>query len=245
MRFRFRGPSRDGGTRVPARRFPGSSDFHWDPDSRGMIGRNWLCTTAKSLAGAVGLEPTPSSLTVRCPTNWTTPQQFRTVLSNPLKINIVRKTRKCAAKELFRGFRRKSRFGPGAPPAVHGNAIRVAHFLQVIRGERGTETAAAIEDQRRGLVRNRLFDVAFDHSLAEMNSARQVATRPLVVFAHIHESEFFSGVQPLLYLSKIQFFHASLRVIDNRQKSRRMFHIKYPPRGIESPALRVAQEKNK
>ena len=26
------------------------------------------------LAGAVGLEPTPSSLTVRCPTNWTTPQ---------------------------------------------------------------------------------------------------------------------------------------------------------------------------
>jgi hypothetical protein len=25
------------------------------------------------LAGAVGLEPTPSSLTVRCPTNWTTP----------------------------------------------------------------------------------------------------------------------------------------------------------------------------
>jgi hypothetical protein len=28
------------------------------------------------LAGAVGLEPTPSSLTVRCPTNWTTPQPF-------------------------------------------------------------------------------------------------------------------------------------------------------------------------
>ena len=26
------------------------------------------------LAGAVGLEPTPASLTVRCPTNWTTPQ---------------------------------------------------------------------------------------------------------------------------------------------------------------------------
>ena len=28
------------------------------------------------MAGAVGLEPTPSSLTVRCPTNWTTPQPF-------------------------------------------------------------------------------------------------------------------------------------------------------------------------
>src|ERR1700678_2016353 len=28
----------------------------------------------RTLAGAVGLEPTPASLTVRCPTNWTTPQ---------------------------------------------------------------------------------------------------------------------------------------------------------------------------
>ena len=34
------------------------------------------------LAGAVGLEPTPSSLTVRCPTNWTTPQ---TVVATLLK----------------------------------------------------------------------------------------------------------------------------------------------------------------
>src|SRR5277367_4584540 len=32
---------------------------------------------AGELAGAVGLEPTPSSLTVRCPTNWTTPQLCR------------------------------------------------------------------------------------------------------------------------------------------------------------------------
>jgi hypothetical protein len=27
------------------------------------------------LAGAEGFEPSPSSLTVRCPTSWTTPQQ--------------------------------------------------------------------------------------------------------------------------------------------------------------------------
>jgi hypothetical protein len=30
--------------------------------------------TAIKLAGAGGLEPPPSSLTVRCPTDWTTPQ---------------------------------------------------------------------------------------------------------------------------------------------------------------------------
>ena len=35
------------------------------------------------LAGAVGLEPTPSSLTVRCPTNWTTPQPDQFILTAP------------------------------------------------------------------------------------------------------------------------------------------------------------------
>ncbi len=29
----------------------------------------------KKLAGAEGFEPSPSSLTVRCPTSWTTPQR--------------------------------------------------------------------------------------------------------------------------------------------------------------------------
>jgi hypothetical protein len=29
----------------------------------------------EKLAGAEGFEPSPSSLTVRCPTSWTTPQQ--------------------------------------------------------------------------------------------------------------------------------------------------------------------------
>ena len=38
----------------------------------------WLSSSVsrllrKGLAGAVGLEPTPSSLTVRCPADWTTP----------------------------------------------------------------------------------------------------------------------------------------------------------------------------
>ena len=38
---------------------------------------------AGRLAGAVGLEPTPSSLTVRCPTNWTTPQPDHFILTAP------------------------------------------------------------------------------------------------------------------------------------------------------------------
>src|SRR6266481_945627 len=31
----------------------------------------------ENLAGAEGFEPSPSSLTVRCPTSWTTPQRAR------------------------------------------------------------------------------------------------------------------------------------------------------------------------
>jgi hypothetical protein len=35
------------------------------------------------LAGAEGFEPSPSSLTVRCPTSWTTPQQLTAPTSAP------------------------------------------------------------------------------------------------------------------------------------------------------------------
>ena len=37
----------------------------------------------EKLAGAVGFEPTPSALTVRCPTGWTTPQQIQNVPFSP------------------------------------------------------------------------------------------------------------------------------------------------------------------
>ena len=36
-----------------------------------------------NLAGAEGFEPSPSSLTVRCPTDWTTPQQLDATLRDP------------------------------------------------------------------------------------------------------------------------------------------------------------------
>src|SRR5713226_1665554 len=46
----------------------------------GLAGRQRLAPSNrdinwKNLAGAEGFEPSPSSLTVRCPTSWTTPQR--------------------------------------------------------------------------------------------------------------------------------------------------------------------------
>src|ERR1700691_1093126 len=46
----------------------------YTPGTRKRRASQLLFIQGAGLAGAVGLEPTPSSLTVRCPTNWTTPQ---------------------------------------------------------------------------------------------------------------------------------------------------------------------------
>jgi putative PIN family toxin of toxin-antitoxin system len=126
-------------------------------------------------------------------------------------------------------FRGEPRFGPGAPAAVHRNAIFVAHFLQVIRGEGGAEAAAAIKNQRRGPVRDRRFDVTLNDSLAEVNGPGQVAPRPFIVFADVHQCEFLAGVEPLFHFAETQLLYASFRVIDDSQKSRRMIH-EIPPR---------------
>src|SRR5207302_1361730 len=47
--------------------------FRWFPKSGGLIQK--LKTNGK-LAGAEGFEPSPSTLTVWCPTGWTTPQHI-------------------------------------------------------------------------------------------------------------------------------------------------------------------------
>jgi hypothetical protein len=210
-----------GVTSVPA-------DFDESLESLECIGSAARRSAAKDLAGAVGLEPTPSSLTVRCPTNWTTPQQFRDVLLNPTKINIVRKTRKPAPKDFIPGFRweipPRSRSASRRPWKCNSCSPSCASYPR--RG--GTKTTAAVEDQRRGLVGDGRLDVALDDALPEMNGPGQAAVRPFVVFADIHQREFFAGVESPLDFAKIQFLHASFCIIHDGQKSRRMFHENLP-----------------
>src|SRR5580692_5561283 len=123
-------------------------------------------------------------------------------------------------------FRRKPRFGPGAPAAIHGNAIGVAHFLEIVRREGGAEPAAAVEDERSGLVRDRSLDVPLDYALAKMNGPRQAPAHPFVVFADIHQRKLLTRIEPLLHLAKVQFLDARLCIIHERQKPRRMLHGK-------------------
>src|SRR3981081_4208279 len=70
----------------------------------GVIGGMPAGSDPENLAGAVGFEPTPSALTVRCPTGWTTPQQIQNASFSPLKIMVVRETRKPVAKKTHSGF---------------------------------------------------------------------------------------------------------------------------------------------
>src|SRR5713101_4645991 len=66
---------------------------------------------------------------------------------------------------------RQARFQPALPPAVHGFDVVIAHLLQILSRECGTESAAAIQNELGVRVRNALLDVALDDALAQVNGA--------------------------------------------------------------------------
>src|SRR4051812_23353858 len=80
---------------------------------------------------------------------------------------------------------------PRAPAASHGDHVGVAHLLEVVRRQRRSESAAAIEDYRRGFVRHSLLDVALDHTLAQVQSTASVTRGPFALFADIDQQSFF------------------------------------------------------
>src|SRR5262245_50381733 len=107
-----------------------------------------------------------------------------------------------------RGFsivrQRIAALAPAAVAAVHGDDVRVAHFLQVVGGEGGAITAAAVQDDRRIQIGDALFDVAFDDSLAQVDGAGKVIAGPLAFFANIDEKKSVAAI------------HARLDVVDGR-----------------------------
>src|SRR5947208_10042758 len=64
--------------------------------------------------------------------------------------------------------------------------ISIPHPLRSVRGQRGTISASAIHDDFCLGVGHRLFQVAFEDALAEVNRLRGVASLPFEVLAHIH-----------------------------------------------------------
>src|SRR5689334_21475603 len=112
--------------------------------------------------------------------------------------------------------------GPAAPAAVERDGVRVAHLLQVVAHERAAESAAAVADDRRVLLRDRLFDVALDRALAHVVRTGQMALLPLVVFARVEQHEALAGAQTLDALVDGVLAHARLRVLHECEEPRRM-----------------------
>src|ERR1700685_219557 len=127
---------------------------------------------------------------------------------------------KLATRSSF--HQRKSLLAPVANAAIHRHHIGVAHLLQIVCCERGTETAAAIENHLRVYFRYARFNVAFDDPLAQVNRTRQVILGELAFFAHVDEQEFTAAAHSCFYFVDSRFAHASLRIVNDFQKARRM-----------------------
>src|SRR6266404_4065511 len=88
--------------------------------------------------------------------------------------------RRTIQSSLFRRFQRIGFLAPDADSTVHRKHIGVAHFLQVVGCQGGTEATAAIEDERSIEIGVLSFDIALDNPLAQMDGAGKMI---LVVFA--------------------------------------------------------------
>ena len=107
-----------------------------------------------------------------------------------------------------------------ANSAIHGYDIGVSHFLQVVGGQRGAETAAAIEYEFSLQVGILALDVALDDALAQVDGSGQVVGVEFAVFADVDENEFVAAIEPRLDFVNVGFADALLGVVDNLQKAR-------------------------
>ena len=85
------------------------------------------------------------------------------------------------------GFDCVAGFFPAAKTAVHGDHVRVSHFLQVVGRQGGTVSPATVQDEFGILVGDRRFDVAFDNAFSEMDGPRDMSGRPFAFFPDVDE----------------------------------------------------------
>src|SRR4051812_47998356 len=91
-------------------------------------------------------------------------------------------------------------FAPGLYPAAHGDGPRVPHLSQVVRRQRRSITAAAVEDDRGVAIGDQGLDVALQHAASDMTRAPGVVDRELAVLAHVDEVKGFPTVETALHV---------------------------------------------
>src|SRR5712691_1970373 len=90
---------------------------------------------------------------------------------------------------LLRRFQRIGFLAPDADSPVHRKNIGIAHFLQVVGCQGGTEAAAAIEDERSIEIGVLPFDIALDNPLAQMDRAGNMSLVVFAILADINEDK--------------------------------------------------------
>ena len=68
--------------------------------------------------------------------------------------------------------------------------------MQVVGGQRGTEAAATIEDERSFEIGILALDVALDDAFAQVDGSGQVVGVEFAVFADVDENEFLAAIEP-------------------------------------------------
>jgi hypothetical protein len=96
--------------------------------------------------------------------------------------------------------------------------------LQIVRRQRRTESAAAIEHDLGVLVGRCLFDVALDDPAAEMFGAGGMVLALFVIFAHVDEPERLARVELPFDLVDGNFADTRSGVLAEFFKSFRMLH---------------------
>src|SRR5258708_1844516 len=130
--------------------------------------------------------------------------------------------RPVARRYLPRFLQRVAAFAPIADSAVHRDDVGVSHFLQVVGGQRGTETAATIEDERNFEIGILSLNVAFNDAFAKVDGSGQVVGVEFAVFADVDENKFLAAIEPGFDFVNVGFADALLGVLHNLQKARWM-----------------------
>jgi hypothetical protein len=126
----------------------------------------------------------------------------------------------CRYFSLF--FQRVALLAPIADSAVHGNDVGVAHFLQVVGGQRGAEPTSAIKDERRIEGGTLSLDIALDDAFAEVDGSGEVVGGEFAIFADVDEHELFAAIEAGFDFVNVGLADALLGVFDNSQKARWM-----------------------
>ena len=92
------------------------------------------------------------------------------------------------------------RLAPGFDSPVHRDDIGIAHLLYAVRRQSRSITAAAIQYDRLLLIRNDLFDIPLDDTLAEVHRSCGMVLRIFAILADIDKVKSFAAIKSGLYV---------------------------------------------